>query len=197
MKTPTNLIALFARGREIGFVIVDAQGEIYRYGVKAIRGCKFSGTKPHVAGQPDVVLFGKVGKTVLQLLTLVAEPGVIVVERIDAGDRYGVLARAIAPVVERFASSLFPVMPIGLTEVKRSLCDRPKATLKVLMAAVTQRYPVLWPLIHEKRSHQVKYWQKAILAMALAIAAQEKRVRTMAESKKGMSHREMEKAASR
>jgi hypothetical protein len=71
---PTNILALFARGREIGFVWLE-NGLLYRYGVKTIKG-KRSGS----------AFYKRIGKALKRLLENLRPDGIVVIERLDDGD---------------------------------------------------------------------------------------------------------------
>lgn len=156
---PTNLLALFARRKELGFALMD-NGEIYRYGVKRIRA-KGSG---HVFVEAVVKSFSP-------LLELMGTEGVVVIEAVSASRKPPKPKADIPHLVKRFVEGIYPVMEIPLSDVKRFWCGEPNITHRALALAIVQRYPVLESVISGAKAYKARYWEKAVIAVGLAEVA--------------------------
>jgi len=155
MPKPTNTLALFARGREIGFVFID-NGELLRYGVKTIKG------KRRGPG-----FYERIGKAIEGLLENLQANGMVVIERVDSGGKQGGLAKILPHIVEQFVDKVYPLMSLSLAEVKQRLCGSTKATNRALMETIAQREQIFLPLLDGKAQKR-NYWKKVIMAMAMA-----------------------------
>jgi len=160
-NNPKEILAFFARGREIGYVLM-VNSEIYRYGVKTIKG-KRSGT----------AFVERVAKSLLPLLETIGPAGVVVIERRHTLKGHGALKETVSRIVPRFAQNIYPLLEISLSEAKRSLCGLPKATHLELIETISRRYPLFLPQIRDVKVHQAKYWGKVLMALAMAETSQE------------------------
>ena len=152
----STIIALFARGREIGFVVMH-RGKIVRYGVKTITGRRRGRT--FVEG---------IEKALADVLSLAGPQGVIVAETHKLAHHQGALCRVLADIFKRWERRGLGVCYLSLEEVKESLCRNQKATHSELVEAVADRYPPLQSLITGATIEGQKYWQKGFVAMGLA-----------------------------
>ena len=151
MQKPTNILALFARDREIGFVWLE-NGSLYRYGVKTIKG------KRRGPG-----FYGRIGKVVKGLLEGLGPDGLVVIERFDGKGKQGGLAKALPRIVKQFVEDVYPLMSVSLSEVKQSLCGSSGATHLELMEAVAQQEQVFLSLLGGKAQRR-NYWKKVLMA---------------------------------
>ena len=156
MQKTTNILALFARDREIGFVWLE-NGSLYRYGVKTIKG------KRRGPG-----FYGRIGKVVKGLLEEMGSDGLVVIERIEDGRKHGGLAKALPRIVEQFVEDVYPLMSVSLAEVKQSLCGSANATNLALMEAVAQQEQVFLSLLGGKAQKR-NYWKKVLMAWGLGV----------------------------
>ena len=148
-QTAKNIIAIFARGREIGFVVIRGR-KLRRWGVKTIRG------------ERRGPAFAKsVEKALSSVLEQVGQTSVVVTER-QASPR-GALGRVIPEVLRRWKKQEIQPRYISLSEVKRTLCANEKATHQELVEAVGEKYPILLA-----DQPQADYWQKVFIAVAMA-----------------------------
>lgn len=156
MKEPSKtIVALFARGREIGFAVLE-RGELVRYGVKSVKGTRHGSA------------FNERVKDTLSPLLAPAE-ALIVTERIPATAKPGALCAAVSRQLERRSN----IRVLSVAEAKKRLCGNGKATHCDLAEAVAERYPILRP--HRMGNVQrVKYWERVFLAVALADAIRRK-----------------------
>ena len=157
--TQKQIIALFARGKSIGYVNL-VNSEIYKYGVKTIREEKKS-----------AVFFERVANSLEDLLETFVQSGVVVIERVDDLGRYGALTRAIPHVLKHSVHSGHSLMQISLGSVKQSLCDKKNASHQELIESIVHRYPIFLPLVKGVTPHKIKYWEKALMAVGLAEVA--------------------------
>jgi len=155
----TNILALFARGREIGFVWID-NGELLRYGVKTIKGKR-----------RGPAFYKQIGKSLKGLLEKLGPDGLVVIERVDDGGRKGGLAKALPRIVEEFVDKVYPLMSLSLAEVKQSLCGCSKATHLALMETIAQREQIFLSLLKDGKAQRRNYWKKVLMAMGLGVAA--------------------------
>ena len=156
MQKPTNILSLFARDREIGFVWLE-NGSLYRYGVKTIKG------KRRGPG-----FYESIGKAVKGLLEGLGPDGLVVIERVDDGRKQGGLTQALPRIVEQFVEDVYPLMSVSLSEVKQSLCGSAKATHLELMEAVAQQEQVFLSLLGGKAQRR-NYWKKVLMAWGLGV----------------------------
>jgi len=153
-QRPIDMLALFARKREIGFVLF-LNGVMYRYGVKTIRGKR---------GQ----VFAKcVEKALFPLLETLGD-GVIVIERRERIGKGSSYKPTIPNILKRFVKDVYPLREISLSEVKQSICDYKKATHQELIETIVQRYPTFLSKIKGVTPEKAKYWEKVLMALALA-----------------------------
>ena len=156
---PTSTVALFARGREIGFVILDGR-TITRYGVKTIKGKKQGSD-----------LTRRVERVLAPVLAMAGSHGLIVVERDVNLSRKGMLCKAVHRLSEQWRRRGYWVASVSWKEVRERLCECREVTqYQVSFAVVYQRHPLLWPLVKRSTVQQTKYWKKVLLAAALAEA---------------------------
>lgn len=155
---PTSIIAFFARGREIGFVILE-NGKIVRYGVKTIRGQKQGSD-----------LIRRVERILAPVLAMAGPHSVVVIERDADSSRKGSLCRAVHHLSERWRRQGYRVLSVPWKEVKEKLCERSRATHREIIQVVVQRHTLLWPLVR-RSTVQAGYWKKVLLAAALADVA--------------------------
>ena len=153
-----SCIALFARGRELGFVILIS-GQLQRYGVKTFKGTK-----------QGAVFAQKVRDTIDTLIADDCPDRGIVIERSDDRLPKGVLCQFIENEAEQWNQSAEKLSLISLHEAKAHLCQTPKATHAQLREAIVRKYPILWSLIQKKKG-PIKYWEKVCFALALAEVA--------------------------
>ena len=135
-------------------------GDIYRYGVKTIRGRRRGSDFQE-----------RITNSLLPLFELMGDELTIVIERIDKHAKSRGLKAVMSHALKSVARPSDSVVGTELAEVKRSLCGSEKATHQALVETVANRYPMFWPLITHKKSHTAKYWEKALMAVALALAA--------------------------
>ena len=154
-QKPTNILALFARGREIGFVWLEG-GSLYRYGVKTIKGKR-----------RGPAFYKQIGKSLKGLLEKLGPDGMVVIERVNDGGRQGGLAKALPRIVEQFVDNVYPLMSLSLSEVKQSLCGSPEATHIKLMETIAQREQIFLSLLKDGKAQKRNYWKKVLMAMAL------------------------------
>lgn len=158
-QPPTPIIALFARSREVGFVIVE-HSKLSRYGVKTIKAARRGAT------------FVKAVERTLDPLLETAHPnGLIVVEQNPNTPQKGMLCRTIYQMSQRWKQKGYPVRFLSLTDIKQYVCETPKATHHKLIETIAQRYPILLPLITSAKNEKALYWQKVLIAMAMADVA--------------------------
>jgi hypothetical protein len=156
--SPTSILALFARGREIGFVILE-KGRISRYGVKTVRGKKKQ--------SPDLIR--RLNRILAPVLAMAGPHSVIVIERDASPSRKGVLCRAVHRLSGQWQRRGYKVCSVSWKEIRERLCECREVTQReVSWAVVYQRHPLLWPLVKQSATHQAKYWRKVLLAAALA-----------------------------
>jgi hypothetical protein len=160
MQKATNTLALFARGREIGFVWLE-NGLLYRYGVKTIKGKRYGRA-----------FYKRIGKSLKRLLENLCPDGMVVIERVDNQCKLGELAKALPGIVEQFVGDVYPLISLSLVEVKLRLCGSAKATHLDLIEIIAQREPIFLSLIKDGKAQQRNYWKKMLIAMALAEAVQ-------------------------
>ena len=159
-QTQKTIIALFARSRDIGFVIL-LHGKLFRYGVRTIRDKR-----------QGPAFFQQVGKSMLWFLEMISPPGVVVIERVEARQhQHGKLTQAIPHVVEQFVEDVYPLKTLSLAEVKQRLCADKNATHDSLIETVTRRYPHFVPYVKGVTRYKAKYWEKVLIALALALVA--------------------------
>ena len=129
MKQPPKIIiALFARGREIGYAVLEG-GELTRYGVKTIRG-----RRKGAAFQRTVEA------TASSLLADASKDAVNVFEKHDARTRLGGLAQALSRYAERWEGR---TLLLSTAQAKAALCGTRKATHAALASATAERYPII------------------------------------------------------
>jgi len=153
--SPTSLIALYTRGREIGFVILE-NGKIVRYGVKTIKGKK---QRPDLTERIDHILTP---------VLAIAGPSVIVIERDATLSRKGALCKAIHHLAGQWRRRGYQIRPVSWEEVVRTLCEGRRATQREVAQAILEQHPLLWPLVRQSTAYRAKYWKKVLLAAALA-----------------------------
>lgn len=158
-NNPTAILALFARGREIGFVIIE-NGELWRYGVKTIKGKR-----------RGVAFAKRVESAISPLMEAIGPHGVIVIERTESLKREGALCHILPQLLKGLTNRGYSLHSISLAEVKQRLCDTRKATHRELIEAIAERYPVLRSVMIDAKAQKVKYWEKVFIAMALADGA--------------------------
>jgi len=153
---PTSIIALFARGREIGFVILE-NGKIVRYGVKTIKGKKQGSD-----------LTRRVERILAPVLAMAGLHSVIVIERDAELSRKGALCKAIHHLAGQWRRQNYRVRPVSWAEVVRTLCEGRRATQREVAQAILEQHPLLWQLVRQSTAYRAKYWKKVLLAAALA-----------------------------
>lgn len=151
----TSIIAFFARGREIGFVVMDS-GQIVRYGVKTIKGSKQGSD-----------LVQRVELTLAPVLASTGLHSVIVVEG-NAARLKGALCQAVISLSKQWARQGYEVRYVSWRLLKARFCGNCEATYGAVIQAVTAWHPLLWPLVHQATAPQIAYWKKVLLAAALA-----------------------------
>lgn len=156
---PASLIALFTRGREIGFVILE-NGQVVRYGVKTIKGKK-----------QGPGLIRRVERILAPVLVMAGLHSVIVIERDANLSRKGALCQVVHRLSEQWRCRGYRVSSVSWKEVKEKLCEHSKTTHQEVIQAVVQRQPLLWLLVRHSTVQQASYWKKVLLAAALAEAA--------------------------
>jgi len=159
-QRPIDILALFARGREIGFVLIN-NGTVYRYGVKTTKGNKKRGQ----------VFVKCVEKALFPLLETLGDEGVIVIERRERLGRGGVAKTTIPHILKRFVKDVYPLQEISLSEVKQSICNYKKATHQELIETIVRRYPTFLSKIKGVAHEKARYWEKVLMALALAEVA--------------------------
>lgn len=157
-ENPSSLVAFFARGREIGFVVMD-NGQLFRYGVKTIKGKR-----------RGVVFTKRIENALSPLLKIVRPHTTIVIEKTENLKRPGALCRTLSQIVKQWEKEK-QVYGLSLEEVKLRLCDTRKATHRELMEEVVERHALFKGLMFNGKAGQRRYWEKVILAMALADTA--------------------------
>lgn len=158
-KNPTPIIAFFARGREIGFVILEA-GHIIRYGIKTVRGKR---------GGPTFI--ERIEEALAPLLEMSGPQGMIVTERPSVLSRTGALCQVMSTLADGWKQHGYPVHLLSLEEAKRRLCNSRDATHRDLIQATVEQYPMLRSLVARPNGQQTKYWEKVFLAAALVDVA--------------------------
>ena len=161
-QPPTPIIAFFARGGGIGFALLDG-GELRRYGVKTIEGRR-----------RGAAFTRSIENALSPLLAMLGEGGLIVMERNSPASRRGALCRRMSQIANRWERRGYAVCPLSLSEAKRRMCERPKATHRVLVETIATRHPILRPLVTRASIQQFKYWERVFIAMALAEVANER-----------------------
>ena len=154
---PTTIVSLFVRGREIGFAVIES-GALVRYGIKTIKGRRRG---PAFAGRVEKALSP----------VLDAPNSRIVIERNSDASQQGALVKALPQIVKRLSKKGYALYSLPLREVKKRLCDTPKATHGQLSEVIAAQYPILWPLITGAEIRGAKYWEKVFIAVALAEVA--------------------------
>lgn len=153
---PTTIISFFARGREIGFVVIEG-GQVVRYGVKTIKGKR--------QGSDSI---RSVERALWPLIETLESQGMIVVERHSASSRTGILCQVMGILAKRWKRAGYPTSIVSLETVKRSLCETRKAKHIDILKVMMERYPFFRPLIPQPKAAKAKYWKKVLLALALA-----------------------------
>lgn len=160
-QIPTSIIVFFARGREIGFVLLDS-GQILRYGVKTIKGKKRA---------PDLIQ--RVEDILAPALAAIGTHGVIVVERLNNHSPKGALCQVLHGLSKRWREQGYQVFPVSWKEVQQKLCEGEKGTRREIIQAMVERQPLLWSLFSRSTGQRAIYWKKVLLAAALAEAAKQ------------------------
>jgi len=155
-EKPIKILSLFARGKEIGFVIIEG-GEILRYGVKTVKGKR---------NRPDFAK--RVEKTIAPLLEIIDPKGLVVIERCSDVSKRGALCEAIGKISKLWKERGYILRFISLSEAKKRICGSRKATYRELIEVVVEEYPILRILSLNSKLKKTKYWQKVLIAMALA-----------------------------
>ena len=158
-NVPTTIIAFFARGREIGFVILEEQ-ELVRYGVKTIKGNRQGSAFPT-----------RVETALASFCAMGGSSRIVVVERPSRSSRTGALCNVIGDLTTHWKRTGFPVYTLSLNEAKRRICGDPKATHRAVLQRMIERYPRLWPVVTLRKAQNATYWEKVGLVMALADVA--------------------------
>jgi hypothetical protein len=130
-QKPTKTLSIFARGKEIGFVILE-DGEILKYGAKTVKGKR------------SRVSFDKrVEKALCPLLKAVRPQGSVALERDLEDSKRGALCRAIGRTSKLWGKKGYPLRFVSLRETKKSLCGKQKATYQELIEEVVRKRPLL------------------------------------------------------
>jgi hypothetical protein len=162
-RSPAFIVAVFARGRELGFALFDG-AELLRFGVRSIRGARRGATfEKRVADVLDALvrLAGSDARFVLE-----ANP--------PPSAEKGGLNRALRVAVEvRFDKNA--VYGVSLADAKRLFYGCPSATQANLIAAVAERHPACRMPDAPLRPGVKPYGLAAILAVAFAETACRKR----------------------
>jgi len=159
-QRPIDILALFARGREIGFVLIN-NGTVYRYGVKTIKGNKKRGQ----------VFVKCVEKALFPLLENLETDGAVVIEQRERLGRKNASKTTILHILKRFVEDVYPLQEISLSEVKQSICAYKKATHQELIETIVRRYPTFLSKIKGVAREKARYWEKVLMALALAEVA--------------------------
>lgn len=157
-ENPSSLVAFFARGREIGFVIMENR-ELLRYGVKTIKGKR-----------QGAAFAKRVESALSPLLKIVGPHATIVIEKTENLKRPGALCQTLSQIANRWEKEK-QVYRLSLEEVKQHFCGSRKATNQELVQAIAERHPTLMPLITGAKAQKVNYWKKVFMVMALAEVA--------------------------
>jgi hypothetical protein len=158
-RSPASIVAVFARGRELGFALFDG-AELLRFGVRSIRGSRRGAT------------FEKRVADVLDALVRFDGSNVWLVVETDppSAAEKGGLNRALRVAVEvRMDENA--CHGVSLADAKRLLCGSPSATQADLIATVAERHPVCRMPDAPPRPGVKPYGLAAVLAVALAEAS--------------------------
>ena len=162
MKTKTHIpiVAFCARGREIGYVLMQ-DGRIIHYGVKTVKG-KRSGRE----------FLRRVTQALLSVLEILTPRCLVVVEDMPHRTKSGAVNKAIQQIVSdwRRNNRRYRMMNLPLRDVKRQVCEDPCVTHRVLADAMVTRYPILMGLRRDFAIYRPLYWELVCLAVALADA---------------------------
>ncbi len=172
-----RIVALYGRGREIGFVIFY-RDQMMRYGVKTIPG------KRRGRGFEK-----RIEKAVTDVLSLAGWGGVIVAERNRPTVHQGALRRILPQVLKRVERPGLKTHYLSLDAVKVSLCGNNKAMHQQLVASVGRLYPILVRLIEGGTTEKRKYWQKVFIAVALALVGKGQLEERFKRNRSFWSHR--------
>jgi len=154
--TPSAVLGLFARRKEIGYAIMR-EGVLYRYGVMRIRA-KGNGHE-----------FAKaVLRSLCKLLTCIGSDGLIVLEQLSPSPKAPKPKADIPHIVKHFVEGVYGLVEIPLAEVKQHWCDDPNGTHDALAEAILPRYPVFSRHLQDAKRYKANYWEKAIIAVGLA-----------------------------
>lgn len=153
------LLALLARGREIGFAIFDGR-ELLRFGVRSVRGSRRGA---RFVKRVAAVLDG-LSRLVGSDVCLVAETN------LPASAEKGGLNRALREVIGNRKEN-HAVRHVSLPEAKRFLCGSPSATQGDLIAVVAERHPICRLPETPKRVGVKPYGVVGVLAAGLGCAA--------------------------
>jgi hypothetical protein len=160
-QEPALVATFVARSRSIGYTL-GCDGQIDRYGVKTIKGTREG------AGFSQ-----RVYQSLIPLLRTIRPGGVIVVERVERPEMYGVLVAVLPQVLQRFATTGYGWLEISLSQVKQRLCNNKRATHQEVIATIAEREAILGDKIKGGQfSRKTAYWTPALMAVALAFAAE-------------------------
>ncbi|MBI3232087.1 MAG: hypothetical protein HYZ51_03350 [Candidatus Doudnabacteria bacterium] len=157
-----TIVAFFARGREIGFVLMDS-GQILRYGVKTVKGKKLESN-----------LIQRVENVLATAITSIGTHGAIVVERNNPRSSKGVLCQALHSLSKRLKRQGYQVLLVSWKEAQQRLCEDEKGTQREIIQAMVERQPLLWSLFSRSTDQRATYWKKVLLAGALVEVAWQK-----------------------
>lgn len=149
MKQSEIIVALFARGREIGYAALE-RGVLTRYGTKSIRGSR-CGNAFREQVRVALLSLGVVQDvcTVTERPSTISKPGALCTE------------------VYRRLKRRENVRVLSISEAKRRLCGSGKATHRDLAEVAAERYAILRPHLTD-HPHRIKYWERMFIAVALA-----------------------------
>ncbi len=154
---PTTLIAFLARGREIGFVVLN-NGTVVRYGVKTIKGRKRAG--------PGFTR--RVEQTLTPVLAMAGPGAVIVIEQDATPSQKGALCQALNSLWPRWKEQGYRAYALPWEGIRWALGGSRRMTQDDIVQVVVKRQPLLWPLVTPLKAQRMKYWKKVLLAAALA-----------------------------
>jgi len=156
-ENSSPITAFFARGKEVGFVCVK-RGDLIDFGVKTITGRR-----------RGLGFAKRVEATLSPLLDDDSERrSIIVVERMSKVSHTGGLCQALYPIAQHWKEAGYSVRFHSLAEVKGRLCDTSNVTHRELMEEVVERHAMLKGLVSDGKADKARYWEKVLMAMALA-----------------------------
>ena len=155
-ENSSPITAFFARGREVGFVCIK-RGDLIDFGVKTITGRR-----------RGITFMKRVEVALSPLLDTPEGHGVIIVERISKASCAGGLCQALYPIAQHWKEAGYSVRFHSLAEVKGRLCDTSNVTHRELMEEVVERHAMLKGLVSDGKADKARYWEKVLMAMALA-----------------------------